>query len=118
MGRLNGGYFDAYIQQFDESIQEKLYLLDDVIMQIIPKAQKKFSYQMPTYYLRKNIIHYAVNKHHIGIYPGPQAISHCLENGDLDQFKSSKGAIQIPLNRDIPNDLVLKLIAFNLQKFK
>lgn len=118
MSLENAGIFDTYIQQFNGSIQEKLYRLDDVIMQIIPKAEKKMSYQMPTYFLRKNIIHFAAFKKHIGIYPGPRAINSYMDNGNVLPFKTSKGTIQIPLEMEIPNDLILKLIYYNLRMLK
>ena len=53
----------------------------------------------------RSIIHFAAAKRHIGIYPGGEATGVFADR--LAGFKTSKGAIQLPNNKELP----LKLIA-------
>lgn len=109
---------DEYISLFPEEIQTKLRLIRKTIQQTAPEAIEKISYQMPTFYLNGNLVYFAAYKTHIGFYPTGNAIK-AFEN-DLKDFKTSKGTIQIPLDKDLPLELIKKIVAFrveeNLQK--
>lgn len=52
---------------------------------------------MPTFYLNGNLVHYAINKNHLGFYPAPNAIEAFKEH--LNEYKTSKGAIQFPFSK-------------------
>ena len=58
---------DEYIKQFSPEVQELLTKVRNVIKEAVPEATEKISYQMPTFYLHENLVHFAVNKHHIGL---------------------------------------------------
>lgn len=109
---------DEYISLFPAEIQTKLQLIRKTIKQTAPEAIEKISYQMPTFYLNGNLVYFAAYKTHIGFYPTGNAIK-VFEN-DIKDFKTSKGTIQIPLDQDLPLELIKKIVAFrvaeNLQK--
>ncbi len=65
---------DVYISKYPEEIQKILLELRQVIREEAPDATEKLSYQMPTFYLNGNLVHFAVNKNHIGFYPAPSGI--------------------------------------------
>ena len=50
---------DEYIEQFSPEIQELLTKVRNVIKEAVPEATEKISYQMPTYYLHENLVHFA-----------------------------------------------------------
>lgn len=101
--------FEDYFSQFDEEIAAKLETIRTEIKNEIPEAEECIKYLMPTFvYENKNLIHFAAFTNHIGLYPGPEAVS-CFER-ELAQYKTSKGAIQIPLDENIPLDLIKKII--------
>ena len=56
---------------------------------------------MPTWWQGHNIIHFAANKKHIGLYPGPEAVVQFAEKLDQAGYKYSKGSIQIPWQADL-----------------
>lgn len=59
---------------------------------------------MPTLWKGHNIIHFAANKKHIGIYAGVEAV---IEFGEqLESYKTSKGSIQIPYKEPLQLDLI------------
>jgi uncharacterized protein YdhG (YjbR/CyaY superfamily) len=103
---------DAYIALFPAEIQQKLQQIRAVIKQAAPEASEKISYQMPTFYLNGNLVHFAAFKHHIGFYPAPSGIENF--NEELAMYKTSKGAIQFPLDKPIPFDLVRAIVEFRV----
>ena len=111
---------DEYIAQFPEDIQQKLQEIRAVIHAAAPDATEKISYQMPTFYLRGNLVHFAAFKHHIGFYPVPSGIA--AFEAELAPYKRSKGAVQFPLDEPIPTELIGRIVQFrvaeNLQKKK
>jgi uncharacterized protein YdhG (YjbR/CyaY superfamily) len=65
---------DEYIARFPPDAQEILQQIRKTIRQAAPDAQEKIAYQMPTFYLDGNLVHFAAFKHHIGFYPIPYAL--------------------------------------------
>ena len=50
---------DEYIKQFSPEVQELLTKVRNVIKEAVPEATEKISYQMPTFYLHENLVHFA-----------------------------------------------------------
>lgn len=108
---------DEYIALSPESLQIKLEELRALIHSAAPGILiEKISYQMPTFWYQTNIIHFAFYKKHIGIYPGSKAIEFYKEK--LHNYKTSKGAIQIPLDEKLPKQLIKNLVKFNIADLK
>lgn len=105
---------DDYIESFPPEIQELLNALRSVIRSAAPEAEEKISYQMPTFVLAGNLVHFAAFRNHIGFYPSPSGIEVSKES--LIGYKYSKGAIQFPLNKPIPYDLVEKIVKFRVEE--
>ena len=97
---------DDYIKQQAPRHQANLNAVRGTIRRELPDATEKIAWAMPTWWDKRNIIHFAAAKKHIGIYPGPAAVAHF--SGDLTKrgLKFSKGAIQIPYGDDLPLDLI------------
>ena len=73
----------------------------------LPQAVEKISWSMPTYWKKRSLIHFAAFKKHIGLYPGPEAIEAFADR--LSAYKTSKGAIQLPYNQPLPDELIADL---------
>ena len=95
---------DAYILQQPEEFHSRLFQVREVLRNALPEASEKISWHMPTYWNRRNLIHFACFKKHLGIYPGPEAIEAFAEQ--LKDYHTSKGAIQFPHNRKLPLTLI------------
>ncbi len=78
------------------------------------KTIEKISYQMPTFRYKKNIIYFGSFSDHYGIFPGSEPIVKFKE--ELKGFKTSKGTIQLPLDKPFPVELIKKIIHFNLDQ--
>ena len=98
---------DEYIAQQPEEVQEILKEVRSTIKSILPDAQERMTWGMPTFWDKHNIIHFASFKKHLGIYPGPDAIIYFAE--ELKEYKTSKGAIQLPYSKPIPLPLIAKI---------
>lgn len=103
---------DEYILQFSPDIQEKLQMLRKVINETAPDAEERMSWQMPTFYLYGNLVHFAAHKNHIGFYPGPSGIIEFKH--ELSDYKSSKGAVQFPIDKPLPYELINEIVNFRV----
>jgi len=103
---------DEYIKQFQPEIQELLQNIRKVIKEAAPEAQEKISYQMPTFFLNGNLVHFAAFKNHIGFYPAPTGIEAFKE--ELSLYKGAKGSVQFPLDKPMPYELISKIVKFRV----
>jgi len=103
---------DEYIATFPEGIQKILEELRTTIKAAAPQAEEKISYQMPTFFLKGNLVHFAAHKNHIGFYPTPSGIQ-AFER-ELSIFESAKGSVQFPLDRPMPLELISRIVKFRV----
>jgi len=107
--------FEDYFSDFNLEMIEKLERIRIEIKNEIPEVEECIKYAMPTFTLNnKNLVHFAAYKNHIGIYPGPEAV--VVFEKELENYKTSKGAIQIPLSSELPLELISKIAVY--RKFK
>ncbi|MDQ6824774.1 MAG: DUF1801 domain-containing protein [Candidatus Eremiobacteraeota bacterium] len=105
---------DAYIKTFPNKTQEILETMRETIRKAAPQAVEAISYQIPTFKLNGNLVHFAAFKNHIGFYPtssGTKAFKR-----ELSQYKGAKGSVQFPIDEPIPYDLVKKIVRFRLKE--
>lgn len=114
MGKDEFNMVDEYISRFQEDVQEILKKLRDIIKETVPEAEERISYQIPTYYLYGNLVHFAAYKNHIGFYPTPSAIEAFKD--ELYVYKTSKGAVQFPIIDPIPFELIKKIVEFRVKE--
>lgn len=95
---------ETYITQCPEAHQPRLLRLRQIILDAKPGLTEKISWGMPTFALRKNVIHFALNKEHTGIYPGAAAMVAFADR--LHEYKTSKGALQLPHTKPLPEELI------------
>jgi len=79
-----------------------------------PGAEEKISYQMPTFYLNGNLVHFAAYAKHIGFYPTPSGIEKFKR--ELSEYKHAKGSVQFPLGEPLPVDLIEKIVRFRVEE--
>lgn len=103
---------EAYIQQQPEALQPILKQTYQLLKELLPTAEEKISYGMPTFKGSENIIHFAAMKHHLGIYPTPGPIAALGE--ELAAYQTSKGAIKLSYDQPLPVDLLRQIVALRL----
>ena len=105
---------DEYILTFPEETQGKLNKLRSIIQKEVPNATETFKYAMPTFDLYGNLVHFAGYKHHIGFYPSPSGLKAFKE--EIAKYPNSKGAVQFPLNQELPIELIQKIVQFRINE--
>jgi uncharacterized protein YdhG (YjbR/CyaY superfamily) len=105
---------DEYIKAFPEDVQSILKKMRKTIQEAAPEAKEAISYQIPTFKLNGNLVHFAAYKNHIGFYPTSSGIEAFKD--ELSPYKSAKGSVQFPIDKPVPYDLVKKIILFRVLK--
>ena len=105
---------DQYINQFSPEVQLILQKIKTIIKEEAPQAIEKISYAMPTFYLNGNLVHFAAYKSHIGFYPAPSGLEAFKEQ--IGDYKNSKGAVQFPINKPIPYELIRGIVRFRVNE--
>ncbi|MDR4968766.1 MAG: DUF1801 domain-containing protein, partial [Acholeplasmataceae bacterium] len=91
---------DEYIAQFPNDVQHKLHKIRKVVQDAAPNATEKISYQIPTFDLFGNLVHFGAFKNHIGFYPTPSGITSFQE--ELEPYVRAKGSVIFPYDKPIP----------------
>ena len=103
---------NQYIAGFPKEIQSILKKLRKVIKDAAPDAQERISYRMPAFYLKGNLVYFAAFKKHIGFYPTASGIAAFKK--EISAFNNSKGAVQFPVDKPLPYDLIRKIVEFRV----
>lgn len=111
---------DEYIAGCPPGVQEVLNKIRSTIKKAAPGAAETINYQIPTFILNGNLVHFAAFKNHIGFYPTPSGMTAFAK--ELSAYKGAKGSVQFPLDEPIPYDLIARIVRFrveeNIQKQK
>ena len=105
---------DAYIAGFPADVQAILQKIRDIVRAAAPEAEETIKYQIPTFVLNGNLVHFAAFEHHIGLYPTPSGIAQFKD--ELSSYKNAKGSVQFPLDAAIPYALIKKIVKFRVQE--
>jgi uncharacterized protein YdhG (YjbR/CyaY superfamily) len=105
---------DTYISNFPKDIQEILEKIRAIIRETAPDAEETIKYQIPTFTLKGNLVHFAAYKKHIGFYPTPTGIEKFKK--ELSAYQGAKGSVQFPLDKPIPYDLISKIVTFRVKE--
>ena len=105
---------DEYIESFPKDIQKILQDIRSTIKKSAPTAKEAISYQMPTFKLNGNLVHFAAFKNHIGFFPAPSGID-AFEK-ELKIYRTGKGTLQFSLSKPIPLDVITKVVKFRMKE--
>lgn len=104
----------AYIEAAAEPARTRIRRLREAVREEAPAAIERMAYGLPTWHQGENLIHLGAFAHHVGVYPGSGAIEAFAD--ELAPFRTSKGAIQLPHDRDIPEHLIRRIVRWRLQQ--
>ena len=107
---------DEYISTFPLKTQVLLEELRSTIKEAAPKAEEVISYNMPAYKTKSVAVYFAGYKNHIGFYPTSSPMMVFAE--ELSKYKTSKGAVQFPIDKAIPKALVKKIVKYRLKQIE
>src|SRR4026208_1439865 len=104
----------AYIADFPKDVQERLEKVRATIRKAAPDAEEAIKYQLPTFVLNGNLIHFGGYKNHIGLYPGSKPIEEFRD--ELSRYEVSKGTVKFPLDKPLPIGLISKITKFCVKR--
>ena len=113
-GQTKPTTIDEYIAGFPLAVRAILGRIREIVQEAAPAAQEAISYQIPTFKLNGNLVHFAAFKHHIGLYP-PARGDAALER-ELAPYAGEKGNLRFPYAEPIPYDLIERIVQLRLRQ--
>ena len=108
MGADHPTTVDEYMSQISsEDARATLASLRAIIRDELPEAQEVISYRIPTYKLGGFVASFAAFKNHCSFFPGHTVADFSEE---LKGYKLSKGTIQFPHDKLLPEPLVRAIL--------
>src|SRR5215472_12877467 len=104
---------DEYIAGFPKDVQEILEKIRRTIKKAAPEAEEAIKYQMPTFILKGNLVHFAAYKKFIGFYPAPRGVEEFKK--ELSRYEGAKSSARFPLDKPIPFALISKIVKFRVK---
>ncbi len=105
---------DDYIAGFAKDVQVILEELRATIGKAAPEAEETINYQIPTFTVKGNLVHFAAYKRHIGFYPTPSGIAAFKK--ELSAYEGAKGSVQFPIDKPLPLRLITKIVKFRVKE--
>lgn len=105
---------DEYIAGFPDDVREILRQIRATIREEAPDAEEAIKYQLPTFVLHGNLVHFGAFKNHIGFYSTPSGHQEFQE--ELSAYKGAKGSVQFPLDQPMPLDLIRRIVRFRVRE--
>lgn len=105
---------DEYIESVPSEHRQKLEEIRAIIRNAAPEAKEVISYGMPAFKINRVLVYFALAKKHIGFYPTSSPI--IVFKDELAEYKTSKGAIQLPIEKPLPVDLLTKIVKYRVDE--
>ncbi len=105
---------EQYFAAQSEAVIPQLSEMRRIVRKAAPMAVEVISYNMPALKHNRIIVYYAAAKNHIGFYPTAAPIKAFAS--ELKNYKTSKGAVQFPLNKKLPAALISKMVTYRVKE--
>jgi uncharacterized protein YdhG (YjbR/CyaY superfamily) len=105
---------EKHIESFPNNIQVLLKKLRETIIKASLGGEELISYKMPANKMQNVLVWYAAYKNHVGLYPKSSPIE--FFKNELSVYKTSKAAIQFPIDKPLPIKLITKIVQFRLEE--
>ena len=107
---------DDYLTTVEPAKRKELERIRALAKQTVPGAEEAIVYGMPTLkYQGKPFLGFDAYKNHIGIYPYSGQVVETLKD-QLQDFGFSKGAIRVPLDHPISEEMLKQIIRLRLSQ--
>ena len=105
---------DEYLAGFSGETRKQLEEIRAIIKTAAPEAKEVISYGMPAFKMNSVIVYFAGYANHIGFYPTGTGIA-AFQN-EISGYKNSKGAVQFPIDKPLPKELITKMVHFKIEE--
>jgi uncharacterized protein YdhG (YjbR/CyaY superfamily) len=105
---------DAYLESVSEPQRTTLLALRTTLRKVLPVAQERISYGMPTFAIDgKSVASYAAFKNHCSYFPHSSNVLVAAGTA-VAKYPVSKGTLQFPVDKPLPIGLVRTLVKLKL----
>lgn len=106
---------DDYIANQPAEVQKVLQELRGIIKEAAPDAIEMLNYKVPCFTLvpggkRDQQLMMAGYAKFVGFYPFPTTME--AFSDELKDYKQGKGSVQLPLDKPLPKDLIIRMVKF------
>jgi uncharacterized protein YdhG (YjbR/CyaY superfamily) len=109
---------DEYLAAVSEPAQSTLKHIRAVIQSVVPKETTEvISYGIPMFKFNGMLVGYAAFKKHCSMFPTGSGVLDQFEK-ELKGYRTSKGTIQFPSDRPLPDALVKKIVRARVKENK
>jgi uncharacterized protein YdhG (YjbR/CyaY superfamily) len=117
-GKAAAKTVDEYLSDIPEPAQSTLRHVRAVIQSIVPaETVEVISYGIPMFKFRGMLLGYAAFKKHCSLFPTGSGVLDRFEK-ELKGYRTSKGTIQFPSDRPLPDGLVKKIVKARVKENK
>jgi len=110
IGYVSTDEIDQYLADLEEPKRSTLQRLRQTILEVVPEAEEGISYQVPAFRVDGKVIAgFAAFKNHLSYLPHSGSVFPLLRD-EVASYKTSKGALQFPVDAPLPKRLVERLI--------
>lgn len=107
---------DQYLDEFEGPIRERLETVRRVFTETLPDATEVISYNIPAYRQDEMfVVYFSGHKAHISIACYPTERLYESLRDELEPYKKSKSAFQIPHTEPLPLDLLRDVALFKVK---
>lgn len=120
MAKTDYKTIDEYHHAFSGEALTRMQTIRELVHQVAPEVNEVISYQIPAFKIGEkfHLIYYCAFPKHLTISsPWSEAMLKELED-DLKGMKISKSAIQLPLDKELPTGLIVKILKFRKTEFE
>jgi uncharacterized protein YdhG (YjbR/CyaY superfamily) len=109
---------DEYLAAVPEPAQSTLKHLRAVIRSVVPEETTEvISYRIPMFKYNGMLVGYAAFKNHCSLFPTGSGVLDQFEK-ELKGYRTSKGTIQFPSDKPLPDALVKKIVKARVKENK
>jgi uncharacterized protein YdhG (YjbR/CyaY superfamily) len=105
---------DVYIAAQPPKVRELMQQIRKAVREAAPKAEETVSYGMPALRQGGVLVYYAAFKDHLSFFPTGSGVEAFKDK--LKGYKTSKGTIQLPLDKPLPLDLIKEIVRFRVKE--
>jgi uncharacterized protein YdhG (YjbR/CyaY superfamily) len=120
MAKTDFKSIDEYHENFSGEALERMNTIRALVHKIAPDVEEVISYQIPAFKIggKFHLIYYCAFAKHLSI-SSPWSDAFLIEfEQDLKGMKVSKSVIQLPLDKNLPIDLITRILKFRKQEYE
>lgn len=109
------GSIDEYLAGVDPAFRAELERIRALVTRLVPEAEEKISYRMPTLeYRGRALVYFTASKRHMTFYPSSMALDELAER--LTGYERTAHAVKFTLDNPLPDELIEDLVRVHVRE--